>query len=174
VTSELKGEKIDVIRWSDDPIEYIINAISPAKPIKVVYNENTNSADIVLAPDQLSLAIGRGGQNVKLASKITGINLNVMTEEEEKKKRITEFKEATDHMMQILDVEEVIAQLLVTKGFDTVYAVVDSDIETLEKIEGFDKNIAEEIYNRSVDYLNSHAEEENKNENKEEDFDETN
>jgi N utilization substance protein A len=91
VTTELRGEKIDVIRWAEEPIEYVINAISPAKPTKVVYNEETNTADVVLPKDQLSIAIGRGGQNVRLASKISGIRIDIMTDEEEKEKRLTEF-----------------------------------------------------------------------------------
>jgi N utilization substance protein A len=106
-----------------------------------------------LVADQLSLAIGRGGQNVRLASKLTGIKLDVMTEEDEKKKRVTEFKDATARLVAALDVEEVIAQLLVTNEFDTIECIADSTIEILSKIEGFDDTIAEEIHNRAVEYL---------------------
>ncbi|MDR3290078.1 MAG: transcription termination factor NusA [Rickettsiales bacterium] len=154
ITSELKGERIDVIRYSDDPIEYIVNAISPAKPIKVIYDEAKNSADIVLTADQLSLAIGRGGQNVRLASKITGIKLDVMTEEDEKKKRLNEFKEATKTLIEKLDIEEIIAQLLVSNEFDSVESIADSNVETLTKIDEFDESVAIEIFNRATDYLN--------------------
>lgn len=152
VTNELRGEKIDVIRWSENPVEYIVNAISPAKPIKVIFNEDKNSAFVVLPKDQLSLAIGRGGQNVKLASKITGVKIDVMTEEEEKTRRLTEFKEDTQKLMEILDVEEVIAQLLVAEGFSSVEIIANSDINTLEKIQGFNKDIAKEIQDRAIEF----------------------
>ncbi|MDD2840530.1 MAG: transcription termination factor NusA [Rickettsiales bacterium] len=152
VTNELRGEKIDVIRWSENTVEYIVSAISPAKPIKVIFNEDKNSADVVLPKDQLSLAIGRGGQNVKLASKITGIKIDVMTEEEEKTRRLTEFKEDTDKLMEILDVEEVIAQLLVAEGFNTVEIIANSDIDTLARIQGFNEDIAKEIQDRAIEF----------------------
>ena len=154
VTNELRGEKIDVIRWSENPVEYIVNAISPAKPIKVIYNEDKNSADVVLAQDQLSLAIGRSGQNVKLASKITGIKIDVMTEEEEKTRRMSEFQEATNELMTALDVEEVIAQLLVAEGYDNVKSIADASLTSLQNIEGFDENIAKEIQERALENLN--------------------
>ena len=154
VTNELRGEKIDIIRWSENPVEYIVNAIAPAKPIKVIYNEDKNTADVVLAKDQLSLAIGRGGQNVKLASKITGIKIDVMTEEEERTRRLAEFQEATSELMNILDVEEVIAQLLVAEGYDNVRSIAESSLTSLQNIQGFDENIAKEIQDRAIEYLN--------------------
>ncbi len=154
VTNELRGEKIDIIRWSENPVEYIINAISPAKPIKVIYNEEKNTADVVLAKDQLSLAIGRGGQNVKLASKITGIKVDVMTEEEEKSRRLSEFQQTTKELMDILDVEEVIAQLLVAEGFDSAKTIAESSLTSLQNIQGFDENIAKEIQDRAIEYIN--------------------
>ncbi len=161
VTNELRGEKIDVIRWSENPVEYIVNAISPAKPIKVIYNEDKNSADVVLPKDQLSLAIGRGGQNVKLASKITGIKIDVMTEEEEKTRRLTEFKEDTQRLMEILDVEEVIAQLLVAEGFGSIEIIANSNINALERIQGFNKDIAKEIQDRAIEFLKGQKTKEN-------------
>ena len=161
VTNELRGEKIDVIRWSENPVEYIVNAISPAKPIKVIYNEDKNSADVVLPKDQLSLAIGRGGQNVKLASKITGIKIDVMTEEEEKTRRLTEFKEDTQRLMEILDVEEVIAQLLVAEGFGGIEIIANSNINALERIQGFNKDIAKEIQDRAIEFLKGQKTKEN-------------
>ncbi len=160
VTNELRGEKIDVIRWAENPVEYIVNAIAPAKPIKVIYNEEKNTADVVLAQDQLSLAIGRGGQNVKLASKITGIKIDVMTEEEEKERRLTEFQESTKELMDILNVEEVIAQLLVVEGFDNIKTIAESPIESLKNIEGFDDEIAKEIQDRAIEYVNENYEDE--------------
>ncbi len=160
VTSELRGEKIDVIRWAENPVEYIINAIAPAKPIKVIYNEDKNRADVVLAKDQLSLAIGRGGQNVKLASKITGVKIDVMTEEEEKERRLLEFQESTKELMEILNVEEVIAQLLVVEGFDHINIIAESSIDSLKNIEGFDEDIATEIQNRAIEYINNDYDEE--------------
>lgn len=160
VTNELRGEKIDVIRWAENPVEYIVNAIAPAKPIKVIYNEEKNTADVVLAQDQLSLAIGRGGQNVKLASKITGIKIDVMTEEEEKERRLAEFQESTKELMDILNVEEVIAQLLVVEGFDNIKTIAESPIESLKNIEGFDEEIAKEIQDRAIEYVNENYEDE--------------
>ncbi len=160
VTNELRGEKIDVIRWAENPVEYIVNAIAPAKPIKVIYNEEKNTADVVLAQDQLSLAIGRGGQNVKLASKITGIKIDVMTEEEEKERRLAEFQESTKELMDILNVEEVIAQLLVVEGFDNIKTIAESSIESLKNIEGFDDEIAKEIQDRAIEYVNENYEDE--------------
>lgn len=155
VTNELRGEKIDIIRWSENPVEYIVNAISPAKPIKVIFNEDKNTADVVLPKDQLSLAIGRGGQNVKLASKITGVKVDVMTEEEEKTRRLAEFQQATTDLMEILDVEEVIAQLLVAEGFDSVKDIAESSLTSLGNIQGFDEDIAKEIQDRALEYLNN-------------------
>lgn len=169
VTNELRGEKIDVIRWAENPVEYIVNAIAPAKPIKVIYNEEKNTADVVLAQDQLSLAIGRGGQNVKLASKITGIKIDVMTEEEEKERRLAEFQEATKELMDILNVEEVIAQLLVVEGFDNIKTIAESSIESLKNIEGFDEEIAKEIQDRAIEYVNENYEDEEDDEESSED-----
>lgn len=160
VTNELRGEKIDVIRWAENPVEYIVNAIAPAKPIKVIYNEEKNTADVVLAQDQLSLAIGRGGQNVKLASKITGVKIDVMTEEEEKERRLAEFQESTKELMDILNVEEVIAQLLVVEGFDNIKTIAESSIESLKNIEGFDEEIAKEIQDRAIEYVEENYEDE--------------
>lgn len=174
VTNELRGEKIDVIRWAENPVEYIVNAIAPAKPIKVIYNEEKNTADVVLAQDQLSLAIGRGGQNVKLASKITGIKIDVMTEEEEKERRLAEFQESTKELMDILNVEEVIAQLLVVEGFDNIKTIAESSIESLKNIEGFDEEIAKEIQDRAIEYVEENYEDEDDEEGDEEENDDNN
>lgn len=174
VTNELRGEKIDVIRWAENPVEYIVNAIAPAKPIKVIYNEEKNTADVVLAQDQLSLAIGRGGQNVKLASKITGIKIDVMTEEEEKERRLAEFQESTKELMDILNVEEVIAQLLVVEGFDNIKTIAESSIESLKNIEGFDEEIAKEIQDRAIEYVEENYEDEDDEEDDEEENDDNN
>lgn len=174
VTNELRGEKIDVIRWAENPVEYIVNAIAPAKPIKVIYNEEKNTADVVLAQDQLSLAIGRGGQNVKLASKITGIKIDVMTEEEEKERRLAEFQESTKELMDILNVEEVIAQLLVVEGFDNIKTIAESSIESLKNIEGFDEEIAKEIQDRAIEYVEENYEDEDDDEDDEEENDDNN
>ena len=102
----------------------------------------------------MSLAIGRGGQNVKLASKITGIKIDVMTEQDEKERRLTEFKEATKELMDILNVEEVIAQLLVVEGFDSIKTIAESSIDSLKNIEGFDEEIAKELQERAIEYIN--------------------
>ena len=102
----------------------------------------------------MSLAIGRGGQNVKLASKITGIKIDVMTEQDEKERRLTEFKEATKELMDILNVEEVIAKLLVVEGFDSIKTIAESSIDSLKNIEGFDEEIAKELQERAIEYIN--------------------
>ncbi|MDR0423302.1 MAG: transcription termination/antitermination protein NusA, partial [Rickettsiales bacterium] len=152
ITSELKGERIDVIKYTDDIIDYIVRAITPAKPTKIIFDEDENSADIILTPDQLSLAIGRSGQNIKLASKLTGVKLQAMTDEDEKKKRQEEFKRNTQNLIDTLDIEEIIAQLLVNNNYNSAADIINSSTEELAKIEGFSEDIIKEIYDRAVEY----------------------
>lgn len=160
VSSELRGEKIDVIKWSPEKAELVANLLAPAKVTKVVINDSTGNIDAVVPQDQLSLAIGRNGQNIRLASKIVENRINIMTEEEEKTKRATEFNENTKLFMEALDVEEVIAQLLVVEGYSSVEEIAEAEIEELEKIEGFYEDIAKEIKERAIEYLEENNSEE--------------
>ncbi|MDR3078763.1 MAG: transcription termination factor NusA [Rickettsiales bacterium] len=153
VSSELRGEKIDVIRWSEDRAELVANLLSPAKVNKVIVNDNLGLIDVVLSKDQLNLAIGRGGQNIRLASRIAGGRINIMTEEEEKQKRSAEFSNTTALFVNALDVEEVIAQLLIAYGYSTVEELATASVERLKRIEGFDEDIAAEIKSRAEEYV---------------------
>ncbi len=173
VSGELRGEKIDVIKWSPEKAELVANLLAPAKVSKVVVNDNTGAIDAVVPQDQLSLAIGRNGQNIRLASKIIGGRINIMTEEEEKEKRTAEFNDNTKLFMEALDVEEVIAQLLVVDGYGSIEEIAGADIDDLEKIEGFDEDIAAEIKNRAIEYLEEDGEYEEE-ENEEESIEENN
>ncbi|MDR1425416.1 MAG: transcription termination factor NusA [Rickettsiales bacterium] len=153
VSSELRGEKIDVIKWSDDRAELVANLLSPAKVNKVVVNDNLGLIEVVISKDQLNLAIGRGGQNIKLASRIAGGRINILTEEEEKEKRSAEFNNTTALFVNALDVEGVIAQLLIAYGYSTIEELANASVEKLKKIEGFDEDIAAEIKNRAEEYI---------------------
>jgi N utilization substance protein A len=153
VSGEMRGEKIDVIKWSNEKAELVANLLSPAKVSKVIINDNTGNIDVVVAQDQLNLAIGRSGQNIRLASRIIGGRINILTEDEEKEKRATEFTTNTALFINALDVEEVIAQLLVADGYSTVEEIAEANVESLQKIEGFDEDIAAEIKNRAIEYV---------------------
>jgi N utilization substance protein A len=160
VSSELKGEKIDVIKWSDEDGILIANLLSPAKVNKVVINDKTNEIDVVMAEDQLNLAIGRGGQNIRLACKIIGNRINIMTEAEEKEKRAGEFSNLTALFSESLDVEEIIAQLLIADGYTSIEKIASASIEDLQKIDGFDEDIANEIRERAEEYLETNGDNE--------------
>ena len=155
VSSELKGEKIDIIKWSSNIAELVINSLTPAKISKVVVDEENEIIEVVVAEDQLSLAIGRGGQNVRLASKICGYKIDIMTDEEESSKRTAEFNESSKLFIEALDVEDIIANLLAAEGFSTLEEIANAQISEIQSIEGFDEDIAAEIKNRAADYLSS-------------------
>ncbi|MDR0329538.1 MAG: transcription termination factor NusA, partial [Rickettsia sp.] len=155
ITNELNGEKIDVILWSKNIAQFIMNALAPAEIAKIVIDEDKNIVDVVVSQDNLSLTIGRRGQNVRLASKLTGWNINVMTEDQESKRRNDEFCSATELFMETLDVEEVIAQLLSAQGFTSLEQLASSKIETLMNIEGFEEELATEIRERAINYVNA-------------------
>ncbi|WP_341755658.1 transcription termination factor NusA [Candidatus Tisiphia endosymbiont of Ptychoptera albimana] len=155
ITNELNGEKIDVILWSKNIAQFIMNALAPAEIAKIVIDEDKNIVDVVVFQDNLSLAIGRRGQNVRLASKLTGWNINVMTEDQESKRRNDEFCSATELFMETLDVEEVIAQLLSAQSFTSLEQLASSKIETLMNIEGFEEELATEIRERAINYVNA-------------------
>ncbi len=153
VVAELQGEKIDIISWSQDPATFIVNALAPAEVTKVVLDEEANRIEVVVPDDQLSLAIGRRGQNVRLASQLTGWDIDILTEAEESERRTQEFAVRLQLFLDALDVDEVIAQLLVTEGFSMIEEVAFVPIEELATIEGFDDEVAEELRLRARAYL---------------------
>ncbi len=153
VVNELQGEKIDIIPWSPDAATFIVNALAPAEVSKVVLDEDSNRIEVVVPESQLSLAIGRRGQNVRLASQLTGWDIDILTEQEESERRQKEFAERSQIFMDSLDVDEVIAQLLVTEGFASVEEVAYVDLSEIAHIEGFDENTANEIQTRAREYL---------------------
>ena len=153
VVSELAGEKIDIIPWSDDPATFIVNALQPAEVSKVVLDEEDQRIEVVVPDEQLSLAIGRRGQNVRLASQLTGWSIDILTEEEESERRQKEFAERTKVFIEALDVDEVIAQLLATEGFTDVEDIAYVELHEIVSIEGFDEDTAEEIRARAQDFL---------------------
>jgi len=153
VVAELQGEKIDIIQWSGDPATFIVNALAPAEVAKVVLDEEQNRIEVVVPDDQLSLAIGRRGQNVRLASQLTGWDIDIMTEAEESERRNEDFRSRSNMFIEALDVDDVIAHLLVTEGFSSVEEVAYVPLEDLTDIEGFDENIAAELQQRARDFL---------------------
>jgi transcription termination/antitermination protein NusA len=153
VVNELQGEKVDIIQWNPEAASFIVNALAPAEVSKVVLDEDSNRIEVVVPEGQLSLAIGRRGQNVRLASQLTGWNIDIMTEQEESERRQKEFTERSQAFMESLDVDEVIAQLLVTEGFATVEEVAFVDSSEVASIEGFTEETAEEIQGRAREYL---------------------
>ena len=155
VSSELSGEKIDVIQWSNDIAQYSINALAPANITKVVIDENKHKVEVILPQDQLSIAIGRRGQNVRLASQLIGWRIDILTEEQESKRRVEEFNSSTELFIKYLDVEEVIAQLLVSEGFTSIDQIAMIDSNILANIEGFDNDLAQELQTRAKNYLSN-------------------
>ncbi|MBT5156927.1 MAG: transcription termination/antitermination protein NusA [Rhodobiaceae bacterium] len=153
VVNELQGEKVDIIPWSPDPAAFIVNALAPAEVTKVVLDEDVQRIEVVVPDEQLSLAIGRRGQNVRLASQLTGWDIDIMTEAQESERRQAEFAERTALFMLALDVDEMIAQLLASEGFSSVEEVAYVPAEEITYIEGFDEETAEEIQNRARDHL---------------------
>lgn len=153
VVAELQGEKVDIIQWNPEAASFIVNALAPAEVSKVVLDEDTNRIEVVVPEEQLSLAIGRRGQNVRLASVLTGWDIDILTEQEESERRQKEFNERSEMFMETLDVDEFIAQLLVTEGFASVEEVAYVELEEISQIEGFDESTAEEIQNRGREYL---------------------
>ncbi|GLK77381.1 transcription termination/antitermination protein NusA [Methylopila jiangsuensis] len=153
VVQELQGEKIDIIPWSTDNATFIVNALQPAEVVKVVLDEDTNKIEVVVPDDQLSLAIGRRGQNVRLASQLTGWDIDIMTEAEESERRQKEFQTRSQEFMAALDVDETLGQLLAAEGFVSVEEIAYVELSELASIEGFDEDTAQEIQNRALDYL---------------------
>ena len=160
VVNELQGEKIDIIPWNDDAPTFLVNALQPAEVSKVVFDEDAERIEIVVPDDQLSLAIGRRGQNVRLASQLTGFDIDIMTEAEESERRQKEFAERTALFMETMNVDEMVAQLLVSEGFETLEEVAYVDSDELMAIDGFDQATTEELQARareSLDEINAKA-----------------
>ena len=160
VVNELQGEKIDIINWSENVANLAISSLSPAEVLKVVLDEDQNKIEVVVSEEHLSLAIGRRGQNVKLATELTGYEIDILTEDEESSKRQEDFSNKTNIFISSLDVDETLAQLLVSEGFGSVEEVLDAEESELLAIEGFDEEIVKELVDRSNKYL-SEKEEEN-------------
>ncbi|WP_299817762.1 transcription termination factor NusA [uncultured Jannaschia sp.] len=153
VVNELQGEKIDIIPWNDDAPTFLVNALQPAEVTKVVLDEEAERIEVVVPEEQLSLAIGRRGQNVRLASQLTGLDIDILTEEEESKRRQAEFEERTKLFMDTLDLDEFFAQLLVSEGFTNLEEVAYVDLDELLVIDGVDEGTAEELQARARDYI---------------------
>jgi N utilization substance protein A len=153
VIAELQGEKIDIIPWSSDPATFVVSALAPAEVSKVVIDEDKRRIAVIVATEQLSLAIGRRGQNVRLASQLTGWNIDVLTEDEESRRRIDEFKSLSDLFINALDVDEVLAQLLASEGFTSIEELAETQIYDLANIDGLDEDIANALRERAQHYL---------------------
>ena len=166
VVQEMQGEKIDIIPWSEDTATFIVNALQPATVSRVVIDEEEGRIEVVVPDDQLSLAIGRRGQNVRLASQLTGRGIDIMTEAESNEKRQKEFVERSEMFQQELDVDETLAQLLVAEGFSELEEVAYVDPSEIAAIEGFDEGLAEELQSRAQEALDR-REEANRNERRE-------
>ncbi len=157
VVNELQGEKIDIIPWNKDIATFLVNALQPAEVSKVVFDEEAGKIEVVVPDEQLSLAIGRRGQNVRLASQLTGLDIDIMTEADESARRQAEFAERTKLFMDTLDVDELMAQLLVSEGFTNLEEVAYVELEDLLSIDGFDEATAEELQARARDWLQEQA-----------------
>jgi len=161
VVAELQGEKIDIIPWSQDPATFVVNALAPAEVAKVVMDEEQRRIEVVVPDDQLSLAIGRRGQNVRLASQLTGWDIDILTEAEESERRTAEVQSRSSLFIEALDVDDVIAHLLVNEGFTSVEEVAYVQLDELAGIEGFDEDVAAELQARALNFLeeqNAHFE----------------
>ena len=155
VVNELGGEKIDIIPWNEDAPTFLVNALQPAEVTKVVLDEEAERIEVVVPDEQLSLAIGRRGQNVRLASQLTGLDIDIMTEAEESERRQKEFEVRSKLFMDTLDVDEMVAQLLVSEGFRNLEEVAYVEIDELLVIEGFDEDTAKELQARARDCLDA-------------------
>ena len=153
VVAELQGERIDIIPWNQDPATFLVNALQPAEVAKVVFDDDSERIEVVVPDEQLSLAIGRRGQNVRLASQLTGFDIDIMTESQESERRQAEFAERTQLFMDSLNVDEMVAQLLVAEGFATLEEVAYVDLEEMAAIDGFDESTAEELQARARESL---------------------
>lgn len=153
IVNELGGEKIDVIEWTENVANLAVDALAPAKVVKVIVDEEAKKIDAIVEDDQLSLAIGRHGQNVRLASQLLGWGIDVMSEDQSSEKRQKDIKERTEKFISALDIDDVIAHLLVVEGFSSVEEIAFVDVEELKAIEGFDEDLAVELQNRAKAFV---------------------
>jgi len=158
IVNELHGEKIDIVHWSEDPATLVVSALAPAEIQKVIIDDQNKRIEVILSEDNLSKAIGRRGQNVRLASKLIDFEIDILTEKEESEKRQIEFKEKSDVFINNLEVDETLGQLLVAEGFSTIEEIHQSSIDDIIKIEGIDENTAKELKERSEEYLKKEKE----------------
>tara|TARA_B100000427_G_scaffold327394_1_gene338032 strand:+ start:92 stop:1639 length:1548 start_codon:yes stop_codon:yes gene_type:complete len=158
VVNELHGEKIDIVHWSEDPATLVVSALAPAQIQKVIIDDQNKRIEVILTEENLSKAIGRRGQNVRLASKLMDFEIDILTESEESEKRQTEFKDKTEIFIKNLEVDETLGQLLVAEGFSSIDDINQSSIEDITKIEGIDENTAKELKERSEEYLKKEKE----------------
>jgi len=159
VVNELQGEKIDIIQWSPDAATFIVNALAPAEVIKVILDEDAERIEVVVPDEQLSLAIGRRGQNVRLASQLTGWDIDILTDSDESERRQAEFTQRSELFAEVLDVDEMIAQLLASEGFSTIDEVAFVAVEEIAEIEGFDEDTAVELQTRAREHIEKHENE---------------
>ncbi|MEO0398279.1 MAG: transcription termination factor NusA [Pseudomonadota bacterium] len=157
VVNELGGEKIDIVPWSEDQATFVVNALAPAEVAKVVLDEDLERIEVVVPDEQLSLAIGRRGQNVRLASQLSGFEIDIMTEEEESKKRQEEFRQRSELFMEALDVDDIMAGLLVSEGFAKIEEIAFVEVDEITDIEGLDEETAAELQARANEWLEEQA-----------------
>ena len=153
VVGELQGEKIDIIQWSPDAATFIVNGLAPAEVAKVVLDEDAERIEVVVPDEQLSLAIGRRGQNVRLASQLTGWVIDILTEEEESNRRQAEFVQRSEMFQEALDVDEMMSQLLASEGFSSIDEVAYVELGEIAEIDGFDEETAQELQTRAIEFL---------------------
>jgi N utilization substance protein A len=158
IIKELKGEKIDIVKWSEDPATYVVNALGSIRVSKVVIDEDQNRIEVVVPEEDQSQAIGRRGQNVKLISELVGWRINITTEELESSKRQEEFGRITKLFMEVLNLEEILAQLLASEGFSSIENLADADMIAIASVEGLDEEIAKELISRAKEHLSNNQE----------------
>ena len=152
VVNELQGEKIDIVNWSEDPAILVSNALSPAEVQRVNVDSERKKLDVILSEENLSKAIGRRGQNVRLATKLINYEINIMTDQEDSERRQVEFKEKTDNFVKNLELDETLGQLLVAEGFSTIDDIKDSSFDSLSKIEGIEEDTAKALIERAKEF----------------------
>ena len=152
VVNELQGEKIDIVNWSEDPAILVSSALSPADVLRVNVDSERKKLDVILTEENLSKAIGRRGQNVRLATKLLNYEINIMTDQEDSERRQQDFKEKTENFVKNLELDETLGQLLVAEGFATIDDIKDSSVENLSKIEGIEEDTAKALIERSKDF----------------------
>jgi N utilization substance protein A len=157
VTGELAGERVDIVLWSMEPAQFVINAMAPAEVSSIVVDEDAHSMDVVVDEDQLAMAIGKGGQNVRLASELTGWTLNIMTEQESAQKHEAEYATTLQLFMEKLDVDEEVADILVQEGFGTLEEIAYVPLAEMAEIESFDEDTVNELRKRARDALLTQA-----------------